>query len=73
MVSERDQAMMARVARDLADGETDDRGTPDQRRVILEEINADRIRHGIEPLDDRAPEEGFYDRAKSLGMARIDR
>jgi hypothetical protein len=73
MVSERDQAMMARVARDLADGETDDRGTPDQRRVILEEINADRIRHEIEPLDARAPEEGFYDRAKSLGMARIDR
>jgi hypothetical protein len=73
MVSERDRVMMARVARDLADGETDDRGTPEQRRVILEEINADRIRHGIEPLEDRAPEEGFYDRAKSLGMARIDR
>jgi hypothetical protein len=65
--------MMARVARDLADGETDERGTPEQRRAILEEINADRIHHGIEPLDDRAPEEGLYDRAKSLGMARIDR
>jgi hypothetical protein len=73
MVSERDRVIMARVARDLADGETDERGTPEQRRAILEEINADRIRHGIEPLEDRAPEEGFYDRAKSLGMARIDR
>jgi hypothetical protein len=73
MVSERDRVIMARVARDLADGETDERGTPEQRRAILEEINADRIDHGIEPLDDRAPEEGFYDRAKSLGMARIDR
>jgi adenosine deaminase len=73
MVSERDRAMMVRVARDLANGESDERGTPEQRRAILDEINADRIDHGIEPLADRAPEEGFYDRAKSLGMARIDR
>jgi hypothetical protein len=73
MVSESDQAKMARLARDLADSETDDRGTAEERRVILEEINADRARRGVEPLVDRAPEEGLYDRAKSLGMARIDR
>jgi hypothetical protein len=73
MVSDRDRAKMRRVASDLADGETNDRGTPAQRRLILEHINADRVRHGAEPLLDRAPEEGLYDRARSLGMARIDR
>ncbi len=73
MVSESDRAKMARLARDLADSETYDRGTPQQRRAILDEINVDRGRHGVEPLVDRAPEEGLYDRAKSLGMARIDR
>ncbi len=73
MVSESDRAKMARLARDLADSETDDRGTPQQRRAILDAINVDRARHGVEPLVDRAPEEGLYDRAKSLGMARIDR
>jgi hypothetical protein len=73
MVSDRDKAKMHRLARDLADGETDERGTPVQRRLILEHINADRVRHGAQPLVDRAPEEGLYDRARSLGMARIDR
>ena len=73
MVSNRDKAKMRRLARDLADDETDERGTPAQRRLILEHINADRVRHGAEPLVDRAPEEGLYDRARSLGMARIDR
>lgn len=73
MVSDRDRAKMRQVARDLAEGETDERGTPAQRRLTLEHINADRARHGAEPLVDRAPEEGLYDRARSLGMARIDR
>lgn len=73
MVSERDKAKMRRLADDLTDSETDDRGTPHQRRLLLEHINADRMRQGAEPLVDRAPEEGLYERAKSLGMARIDR
>lgn len=73
MVSERDRAKMRRLAWDLAAGETDDPGTPEQRQSILEHINADRVRHGVEPLVDRAPEEGLYERARSLGMARIDR
>lgn len=73
MVSERDKAKMRRLADDLADSETDDRGTPRQRRLLLEHINADRTRLGAAPLVDRAPEEGLYERAKSLGMARIDR
>jgi len=64
---------MQRISRDLASGEREDRGTPEQRRKLLELINADRIAHGLNPLDDRAPEEGIYDRARSLGMARIDR
>lgn len=73
MVSERDKARMARLERDLASGETDERGTPEQRRALLDIVNADRVAHGYEPLDDRPPEEGFYERARSLGMARIDR
>jgi hypothetical protein len=73
MVSDRDRAKMQRLAADLASGEIDDRGTPDQRRDLLAIINADRVRHGAEPLSDRAPEEGLYERARSLGMARIDR
>jgi hypothetical protein len=73
MVSEREKAKMRQLASDLAASETDDRGTPEQRRDILELINADRLRRGAEPLTDRAHEEGLYERAKSLGMARIDR
>jgi len=73
MVSDRDRAKMQRLARDLAESESDDRGTPEQRRYILETINADRSSQGREPLVDRAPEEGLYERARSLGMARVDR
>lgn len=73
MVSDRDKAKMRRLARDLAESETDDRGTAEQRRLILDLINADRMRQGAEPLVERAPEEGLYERAKSLGMARVDR
>ena len=64
---------MRRLAHDLRAGETDDRGTPEERRRILEFVNDDRIRHGSEPLVYRAPEEGLYERARSLGMARTDR
>jgi len=64
---------MRRVGRDLADGTSDDRGTAMQRQALLELINADRVAHGAEPLTDRAPEEGLYDRARALGMARVDR
>jgi len=73
MVSDRDRAKMQRLIIDLVDGETDDRGTPQQRRRILDSINADRRRQGLEPLTDRAPEEGLYERARTLGMARVDR
>jgi len=73
VVTESDRAKMRRLALDLVDGESDDRGTPEQRRRILETINADRRRQGLEPLTERAPEEGLYERARSLGMARVDR
>lgn len=72
-VSESDRAKMRRIARDLAESETDDRGTPEQRADLLALINERRHEVGLAPLDDRAPEEGLYDRARSLGMARIDR
>lgn len=73
MVSQRDREKMLRVGRDLAAGESDDRGSADQRRAILAYINDDRARHGLPELADRAPEEGLYERARALGMARIDR
>lgn len=73
MVSNADRTKMGRLARDLAAGESADRGTPEQRQQIIVTINADRRRQGLEPLSDRAPEEGLYERARSLGMARIDR
>jgi hypothetical protein len=73
VVSERDRAKMQRIGRDLADGQTDERGTREQRQDLLSMINADRAAHGLAPLDDRPPEEGLYARARSLGMARIDR
>ncbi|MEX2626373.1 MAG: hypothetical protein WD225_05790 [Ilumatobacteraceae bacterium] len=72
-VSDADRAKMRRIAADLAAGETDDSGTPAQRRTLLSWINARRADIGTPPLDDRAPEEGLYERARSLGMARIDR
>jgi hypothetical protein len=72
-VSESDRAKMRQIARDLADSETDDRGTPEQRADLLALINEGRREVGLAALVDRAPEEGLYDRAKSLGMARIDR
>jgi hypothetical protein len=58
MVSERDQAKMRRLAADLAAGETDERGTAEQRRCVLDATNAHRRRLGLEPLTDRPPEEG---------------
>lgn len=73
MVSDDDRAKMARLARDLNADEVDDRGTVEHRRVILEWINADRVAHGRKPFVDRAPEEGLYERARSLGMERVDR
>ena len=72
-VSASDKLKMRKLAMALAESETEDRGTPAQRRDLLELINVDRARVGATALDDRAPEEGLYDRAKSLGMARIDR
>lgn len=73
MVSERDKKMMELIGRDLSSSETHDRGTPRQRETTLDFINADRGRFGEQPMVDRAPEEGFYERARSLGMGRIDR
>lgn len=73
MVTERDRAAMRRLGESLADSETDDRGSTEQRRDLLASINERRRRNGQPPLDDRAPEEGLHDRARSLGMARVDR
>lgn len=73
MVSAHDRAKMHRLGEALAESESNDRGTPQQRQNVLAMINAGRVRDGLEPMTDRAPEEGLYERARSLGMARIDR
>lgn len=73
VVTERDRRLMHALARDLRGSETDDRGDAEWRAAALEVINADRAKVGAPPLQDRAPEEGFYERARSLGMDRIDR
>jgi len=57
MVSERDKAKMRRIGSELAAGETHDRGTDAQRKAILDRINADRARHGLPALTDRAMSE----------------
>jgi len=73
MVSEADRRKMRSIGRDLADSEIDDRGTHERRREFLDVVNAARRRAGRAALDDRPPEEGLYERARALGMARIDR
>ncbi len=73
LVSERDRAKMRTLGDDLAAGESDRRGTAAERQAILEAINADRRHAGRDPLTDKAPEEGLHERARSLGMARVDR
>lgn len=73
VVSDRDRQKMSALAADLRRSETDDRGSVEWRAATLDYINADRVVMGIAPLDERAPEEGFYERARSLGMDRLDR
>jgi hypothetical protein len=73
VVTEQDRAAMRRLADALAESQTDDRGTAEQRRELLAIINEGRRRAGRPPLSDAAPEEGLHERARSLGMARIDR
>jgi hypothetical protein len=73
MVRADDERRMRRLGADLDESVVDDHGTTEERAERLEWINDGRRRIGLEPLDDRAPEEGFYDRARSLGMARTDR
>lgn len=72
-VSDADKERMRRLARDLGDSETDRRGTAEQRAVTRAWINARRQEIGAPPLDGLPPEEGFYRRARALGMARVHR
>lgn len=75
-VSATDRDLFARQAAALAAADTDDPGTPEQRRRLLELINAIRIADGSEPFpdEDQEPYEVvFHRRAKALGMARSAR
>jgi len=72
-VSEQDRERMRQIARDPAASETDDRGTPAERAARREWLNERRADIGLPPLDGLPGEEGFYRRARALGMARIDR
>ena len=75
-MSEADKARMRRQAEDLAAADTDEPGTVERRRALLEGVNTMRTADGSEPFtdeDEEAPELAFFRRAKALGMARIDR
>lgn len=77
-VSKEDRDRIERLVRDLERIETDDAGTPEQRRRILAVVNYLRTRAGEPPFpaDDEEedyPELGFYRRARELGMAPIAR
>lgn len=80
VISKKERERFERQAHDLAKLETDDQGTPEQRRKMIKLINGLRATAGIEPLldeegdDDKKeefPELGFFRRAVALGMARI--
>jgi hypothetical protein len=71
-----DKARMRRQAEDLGAIDTDEPGTVERRRELLEGLNAMRIADGSESFtdeDEEPPELEFFRRAKALGMARIDR
>ena len=75
-VSAADRARFERQAAALAEADTDDPGTPEERRRLLELINTIRIADGSEPFpdEDQEPYEVvFHRRAKALGMARSSR
>jgi hypothetical protein len=75
-VSHEDRARMRRLAQSLTAIERDDPGTIEDRKSLLSLINQRRVADGRPPLvdeDEMRPEEGFYRRARSLGMARTDR
>lgn len=77
-VSKKDRERFERQVRHLERLETDDPGSPEQRRRMLELINYLRSKAGEEPFpieDDEEdyPELGFYRRARELGMAPIAR
>lgn len=73
MASERDKRMMRILGEDLQRSETDDRGMPERRKAVIAWANDRRARAGRPPLRETPPEEGFYERARSLGMPRTDR
>ena len=64
-----DRRRMARLARDLAEIETDDAPEPDALAAIVDAVNRDREARGLPPLrEDAPPEEQFYRRARALGL-----
>ena len=75
-VTDAERERFRRQAAALAEADTEDPGTPDQRRRLLELINAIRTADGSEPFpdEDQEPHEVvFHRRAKALGMARSAR
>lgn len=75
-VTAADRERFRRQADALAEADTEDPGTPDQRRRLLELINAIRTADGSAPFpdEDQEPHEVvFHRRAKALGMARTAR
>jgi len=66
---------MDRLARDLAELETDEPASEEALSAAVADANRDRAAKGRRPLvpDECPPEEEFYRRARALGLRRLGR
>ncbi|HMC42316.1 MAG TPA: hypothetical protein VKI20_04835 [Acidimicrobiales bacterium] len=71
-VSDRDRRYMERLARDLAELETDETPSEDALAAAVADADRDRRARGLPPLTrhDDPPEEEFYRHARALGLRR---
>lgn len=70
-VSEEHRRRFDRQVESLREAETDDAGTVERRAQLRAIGNGLRVSAGLAPLPDEdkePPEDGFYRRAKALGM-----
>lgn len=75
-ISAEDRKKWDRQVAGLREAETEQRPSPERRRVIIAEANLWRAAHGIPPLRgefDDIPEEGLYERARRLGLLKSGR
>ena len=67
-----DRRRMTAIARSLVDVERDDPLRPEELARAVATANQFRVEHGAAPLQEETdyPEEGFYRRARALGLCR---